>query len=242
MIKSLLPFLSLLHSPVISAAECSRPTPLLFIAIESSPDQQSIRQVARKTWLKWKDSTSPSVQYRFFTTETVDSRWEAAQFNDLVLLTSELPREGNEISLNEPSMLHEDVKRKNSLRKPSKSSRTGLEESGHPQIREKKTTVSTQKNRKDRIGPALEGSRNGPRTHPKLCIADFKRLCKDIEPGKGRIDACMFSNRHRLSKECFFDLSEFERLTKGNATRDWRSSNSLKKTGIRNSLHGNAYS
>ena len=45
------------------------------------------------------------------------------------------------------------------------------------------------------------------RRHPKLCKEDQKRLCGGVGKGGGKIEACMFEHRSRLTFECRNDLA-----------------------------------
>jgi hypothetical protein len=40
------------------------------------------------------------------------------------------------------------------------------------------------------------------REHPRACRADVQKLCKEVQPGGGRIAACMKQHEQELSPGC----------------------------------------
>lgn len=47
------------------------------------------------------------------------------------------------------------------------------------------------------------------------CKADIEKLCPNVQPGEGRIKACMKEHRKELSKECKQDLMKARKARKG---------------------------
>ena len=43
------------------------------------------------------------------------------------------------------------------------------------------------------------------------CKSDIQRLCQGIEPGGGRIKACLIAKRDQLSRECSTTLVELQK-------------------------------
>ena len=41
------------------------------------------------------------------------------------------------------------------------------------------------------------------------CVADYKKLCSDVEPGEGRSQACLKANHSELSSGCKENLEKF---------------------------------
>jgi hypothetical protein len=47
------------------------------------------------------------------------------------------------------------------------------------------------------------------------CKADIQKLCPDVQPGEGRIKACVKEHKDQLSSECKADMAKHRRAAKG---------------------------
>lgn len=48
------------------------------------------------------------------------------------------------------------------------------------------------------------------------CDADIKKFCSNVQPGEGRIVACLRQNRAQISQECFNEGARQQRQSQGN--------------------------
>mmetsp|Transcript_54175 Transcript_54175/g.69618 ORF Transcript_54175/g.69618 Transcript_54175/m.69618 type:complete len:1738 (+) Transcript_54175:104-5317(+) len=193
----------------------------VFIAIESSPEDVEARNSARSTWLKWVPPGTGAngqgeqlAQYVFFTTDTISTRVEAKQFDDMVLISE------HGIPMEEWELVEDFEARRTSShsRGQLKSDKTPVKSNTKREttiVGPKTTTKST-----TIVIPSKQKVSEVGKRHPKLCKEDMVKFCSNIEVGEGRMDDCMFENRRLLTKPCREDLAAFEGATR-TAPRDW---------------------
>ncbi len=65
--------------------------------------------------------------------------------------------------------------------------------------------------------PAFAADKEGARAAAEACKGDIEKLCPNVQPGEGRIMACLKEHKSEVSKDCKTELMKQRKAHKGGA-------------------------